>query len=377
MKSILNEIENLTTTEPVNTIAIYDNRYTILTQNLDRTKTAFCFGVPIYNSHDKSIVNLKFHHNKENSYFTGSNAKITVGESLYFKNDHGVCQAFFNGKIAKKTESAIYILSSNEQLIEVRPTLNGLLFIVPYNKNIASTIRIVLDRPFESIRSNDKYFAVMRENFIPFITVSCIGTINDQKKVVSACEVSYEQTSELEYFLTFHPKNNLGKYLMYEINMQETKLFQDTTVESNQPTVNNAFGGTAFIGQTDYFGEQWLYSRLELTNIPIVYNKKIIHAILHIPKLDGHDSLLSVYSAAERFCSFGSNWENKIPLSHHMTDSSISNEYHHLDITKLLEYIDKKTVNLVIKAKEPESKPCIVSTGDSFFKPPILEVKFR
>ena len=159
--------------------------------------------------------------------------------------------------------------------------------------------------------------------------------------------------------------------------MQETKLFQDTTVESRHPKMNNAFGGTAFLGQTDIFGEQWLYSRLEFSNLPQLQNKRILKAILHIPKLNNSNCLLTIHHISARFCSFGSNWKNKISITDPLTESVISNGYYHLDITNLIRDIKKKSENYVIRAKDLNSKPAIISTGDSFFKPQILEVKFK
>ena len=58
--------------------------------------------------------------------------------------------------------------------------------------------------------------------------------------------------------------------------MYERKLFLDTTVESKNIDVNNAFGSIAFIGNTDIFGEQWLYSRpVSYTHLD-VYKRQVL-----------------------------------------------------------------------------------------------------
>ena len=72
--------------------------------------------------------------------------------------------------------------------------------------------------------------------------------------------------------------------ILFEINLYERKLFLDTTVESKNIGVNNAFGSIAFVGDTEQFGEQWLYSRPAFSLISELYEKSLNYAVLHIPK---------------------------------------------------------------------------------------------
>ncbi len=374
MNSIVNEIEKIRFDKLIE--ATNYNRYMLLSRNSDRTQTAYCFSVPIYNEFTKSIVDLKFHHNKFGSYCLGSSATITIADTICLKNDYGTCHISSVGQITKKHEDTIFMASSNG-CAEVSPTLNGLLFKVPCSVAKVFTIRIMIDCLFESIRSNDKCFSIMREKFIPFITVSCVGTLNARSEVIAPCMIDFQKVNDKEYVLTFENKSKFGKYMAYEINMHEAKLFQDTTVESLHPTINNAFGGTAFLGNTEYFGEQWLYSRLDFSNMPQLQNKKIIKAVLHIPKLNKSDCLLTADRISSRFCSFGSNWKNKIPIIEQFSESFISSGYHHLDITALVGCIKKQSESFVIRAKSQDSKQAVISTGDSFFKPQIIEIKYE
>lgn len=276
----------------------------------------------------------------------------------------------------KKTSNAVYFTNS-KKLVEIRPTLNGMLLIFSCSASSdPPRILLHLDRSFESIRSNNRYFSIMREKFTPFVTVSCIGAINDSKKITAPCEVSIQQLNDFDYHLTFCPTDKSNNRIAVEINMQEVKLFQDTTVESKNPAINNAFGGISFLGTSKAFGEQWLYSRLEASNIAQLQNKKIIKTILHIPQLGCHTSPITVNRIAERFCSFRSNWENKIAIKDTVALSSYSNGYYHLDITKLLGHLRKQSENFVIRGTST-SKPAIISTGDSFFAPQILEVTYQ
>lgn len=376
MISIINEIEKISFDKPLQIDPVNYNRYMVVSRNSDRTKTAYCFSVPIYNEQLKNTVDLKFHHNKFESYCLGSSATITIADTAHFQNNYGSCRISSLGKLAKRTNDTIY-MDSTTGCIEISPTLNGLLFKVPCSVAHESTIQISIDRSFESIRSNDKYFAIMREKFVPFITVSGVGTLNSRGQVIAPCDISYHAVNDKEYVLTIKSKSKFGKHIAYEINMHEAKLFEDTTVESQHPSINNAFGGSAFLGETKYFGEQWLYSRLNFSILPQLHNKKIMKAVLHIPKLNNGDCLLVANRILERFCSFGSNWENKISITEQFSESVASNGYHHLDTTELVRNINDKSGNFVVLAKAQKNKLAVISTGDSYYHPQILEIKYQ
>lgn len=376
MNSIFEEIEKLRSGRCVNIIEPLTNRYTVLCQETDKTKTAYCFSVPVRSIKTNDVVDLRFHHSKYGSVFYGSEAKITVTDRVEMINQHGRCDVVFQGKVSKKTEAAVYI-NHNDHCLELRPTLNGLLFIMDYD-NIQSqpTINLHLDRFFGSTHANGKFFSIMREPLVPFVTVSCIGVINAQGSVLAPCELHCEKVGDLEYALTFSSANKTSARIAIEVNIYEPKLFHDTTVESLHPEENNSFGGVAFLGESKSFGEQWLYSRLEISNIAHLQSKKITKAILHIPKLSRCVTPLTVNRISTRFCSFGSTWQNKIAITDPVAESSASNGYHHLDVTRLLGNLNKKYDNFVIRAKSI-GNPVVIPTGDSFYAPQILEVQFQ
>lgn len=376
MNSVFEEIEKLRDGRCVNIIEPMTNRYTVLCQETDRTKTAYCFSVPVRSIKTNDIVNLRFHHSKYGSVFYGSEAKIIVNDKVEMINRYGRCNLAFQGKISKKTENAVYI-NHNNYCLEIRPTLNGLLLIMDCDDmQFQPMITLCSDCAFQSTRTNDKYFSIMRKEFIPFVTVSCIGVLNARGNVIAPCEVHSKKIDDWAYTFTFSSINKAKSRVAIEINIQETKLFQDTTVESEHPELNNAFGGTAFLGVSKDFGEQWLYSRLVITNIPQLQGKRILKTILHIPQIGHSVTPLTVNRISTRFCSFGSTWQNKIAITDPVAESSASNGYHHLDVTRLLGNLNKKFDNFVIRAKSI-GNPVVIPTGDSFYAPQILEVQFQ
>ncbi len=375
LNSVFDEINKICHGESAELAPVDFNRYMVRKKTSDRMKTLFCFGVPVFSELTKGLVELTFRHNRAGSYCFGSNAEVRITDVASLKNGYGSCRVSLPGKIGKKTENAVF-MDMPGGWAEARPTLNGLLFKGPCAASSSFSVQMTLDRPFQDTRANDKYFAVMREEFVPFVTVSCIGILNNRERVVAPCEIGFQKVDRKTYVLTFRNRYRTGN-LAYEINLHEAKLFQDTTVESKNPKTNNAFGGIAFLGKTSVFGEQWLYSRLDFANLSLLQNKKIVQAILHIPELMGNRCTLTANRIADRFCSFGSDWKNKIPVTGLLTESVVSNGYHHLDITGLIGKMEKKTENFVLRAKIPDEKKIVIPTGDSYFQPQILEIKYQ
>lgn len=375
MNSVYSEIKKLRHDKFSKVIDDSTNRYCAHYQELDGTKTAYFFSVPIRSNHNNNIVDLKFQHKNKHSIFNGSNCKISISDKIRIINEHGQCEIILPCKFHMRTENAIFFRDDLGE-IEIRPTLNGIILF--FDNKLASSnkeIKLHLNKKFEGTRTNSKYFSIMREKFIPFVTVSCIGLINSHERIYAPCEVFAKESGDQEYVLNFKSNNSQNR-IAIEINIQEQKLFQDTTVESLHPKENNAFGGVAFLGTGKMFGEQWLYSRLDITKLNQIQGKKIIKSILHIPQLGYNNSPITISNLSDRFCSFGSNWENKISIKERIALSCDSLGYYHLDMTKLLGRFTTKSENFVIKGITP-TKNVIIPTGDSFYSPQILEVKYQ
>ena len=376
MNSVIQEIDKLRGGSPINIIESQSDRYTILCREPDRTKTAYCFSVPVRNRNTGSIVNLQFQYNSNENTFVGSEARISLAsDKISIRNPYGQCDINFRARIVKKTNDTIYFKSEN-CCMEVHPTLNGLMMIMDCNfDKCKSELSFCLNSPYALTRANEKYFSFMRNKYTPFITVSCIGMLNANGKVTAPCEIHNQKRSDTEYSLMFSTASKAKGRIAFEINMQEDKLFKDTTVESRHPKLNNAFGGTAFLGKSKAFGEQWLYSRLEVSGIPQLQGKRITNIYLHIPRLGQYRPQLTVNRIVARFCSFGSNWENKIALSDPIAQSSVSDGYYHFNLTSFFDGFKEPSKNYVIR--EAADHTAVIPTGDNFYAPQILEVKFH
>ena len=66
-----------------------NNRYNVLIKEPDASKTAYYFGIPIYNAKTGNLVDLHFRHNKNDSIYVGSEVNVTVTDKVLLQNQYG------------------------------------------------------------------------------------------------------------------------------------------------------------------------------------------------------------------------------------------------------------------------------------------------
>ena len=375
MNAILEEIIKIRKNKPLIIDYKNKNRYRIVTFEPDGSKTAYYFSTPIYNNKSRKLIDKRFELHDNVTHLIGSNSKITLSNNIRMENAEGVCTISLSNSTFNVTNSSI--ICGKERIY---PTTNGLTTQSPCINGKPFSFNIEINKPFLEVKSNNKYFAIMCEKFRPFFVISCIGTSDLNGNIISPAKISYQKVSDLKYTITITPCSSLGKYVLIEANLYELKLFQDTTVESKNSKSNNVFGSVGFIGNTLEFGEQWLYSKLDYTIIPELTDKKIIHATLHLPKLNLNSAELRASKVSARFCSFGSNWENKISETSLHNDLQTIDRYINLDI---LPFITNKQSRLtqsdgfILKPKKKDSGFSVIATGDSYYLPQILEINYK
>lgn len=375
MISVLNEITKLRDSGSLTINYNNTNRYRVLINETNGTKTAYYFSAPIYNCKSRKAVDMKFYKKDGAVYSVGSNAYITYSNHIRMENTEGYCTI--------SLEQPVSLVSGGELICgkdRVYPTTNGFMYKAACNAVNPICFDLEVGTPFMEIRANAKYFSLMRERFRPFVTVSCIGTLKTDGEIIAPAKISFQKFTDRKYRLTITPCSPLGGWVLFEANLYESKLIQDTTVESANPEVNNAFGGTAFIGNTAEFGEQWLYSRPDYSKFSELTDRQIIKAVLHLPKLNRSNVQMSAFRVSSRFCSFGSNWNNKIAESSAVAESAAEGRYHNIDITPV--FADKfgrftQTEGIILKPRVKGGGFTAASTGDSSYAPQIYEINYR
>ena len=376
MQSVLGEISKLRRGSPIIIDYHNSNRYRLVVQENNGTKTAYYFSTPIYSRRTRKMIDVKFQSNGGAIFSTGSNTNITVSRNVLMENAEGSCSI--------ELPQNCNLISSQEVRcgsMALIPTTNGVAFKCALKANEKATFTIEVGQPFLNVRANDRCFALMKENFRPFIVFSCIGATDMTGNVIAPAKIEYQKLTDKRYRIAISSTSPLAQSVLFEANLYENKLFQDTTVESMNPSTNNAFGSVGFIGNSSAYGEQWLYSRLDYSRIPEVMDKRIYKAMLHVPKFNQNKVDLSAYKVSARFCSFGSNWENKIAGGAIISDSSSQSGYQSLDITSLLINERTKTITksegMILKSKINGTGFSVIATGDSYLAPQIMEINFR
>lgn len=374
MRSILSEISYLR--KGASFVIDYknSNRYRVVAREPNESKTAYYFTAPIYNNRTRKAVDMKFYSKGDIAYAIGSNANITITRCIRMENAEGYCIiSLINGI---KSLSTSEIVCGEEKIY---PTTNGVAIRSSCHEEKPYIFSIEISKPFLEVRANDKYFALMSEKFRPFIVISSIGTSDANGNIISAAKIGYQKITDRKYIITVIPCSVLGRSVLIEANLYETKLFQDTTVESKNPKNNNAFGSVGFIGTTKEFGEQWLYTRPDFAKMTELNDRKILRAVLHLPKLNSGAIELTTSRVAARFCSFGSTWNNKIAEASTIIDSQNTDRY--IDLNLISVFSDKygrfsRGEGFILKAKKNNSGFSVIATGDSYLTPQILEINY-
>ncbi len=374
-KSIVDEIKALRKNDSFCVDNTNINRYMLVLLEDDGSRTAYCFSTPVYNINTGKMVKLCFQKNKDTYLLEGSNADVRIDDEIILKNSVGSCRFIIpQGKFVMSDPG----LKNGDDY--VYPTTNGIAFKASCRDRCFRGFSIITDVHFMNSKDNNKYFALMTQEYEPFVTVSAIGCVNKDNKIFSPAVIEAKKASDFEYKLSFVSCGSDAEYILFEINLYERKLFLDTTVESKNIGVNNAFGSIAFIGDTEMFGEQWLYSRPAFSLISELYEKSLNYAVLHIPQYSGSDIEINISKASSRFCSFGSTWSNKIPAADFITKAVKNMGYLDIDISGLL--IDPRKKRLIqdngfIVNTSARNRFSVLSTGDNYYYPQILEINFE
>ncbi len=376
MDSIMKQICRIRKNEELNIDYSNSNRYRVLVREPNGTKTAYCFSTPIYNQKTRKLLDLKFRQEQSAILACGSNADITIGNEVVLENAGGYCRLSL-----KKTPSYVtdqLVLCGRDQ---ISLTTNGIVYKADIQDQKPMVFNLTVNELYKDLRVNDVCFAVMKEKFKPFLTVSTIGVSDANGIILAPAKIQCKTIGNGRYELTFDAGNAPGKYILFELNLYEDKIIQDTTVESGNPQKNNAFGSTAFIGKTDAFGEQWLYLRPDFSNMMDLMKKNISKATLYFPKFNVAKVPIQGYKAVSRFCSFGSNWSNKIPTAPTTVDAVDQDGFLIFDIKELAtEQINHQfvlTSGLILKPQKKDGGFAAIATGDNYFAPMIFEINYK
>lgn len=344
-----------------------NNRYRILVKENDG-QTSYCFGLPIYNIRTRKLITPKVMRRKNGYKVEGTNCSVDIiDKRCAFKSGKDIVIFEFENQVST---------SKRNEYVQVDASLNGVRFNVNSNyirftvdaRNIAHTIRL-----------SKSSFSLMKDQFKPYLTIAALYSM-DEKINFSPLNFRYTVIEDGIYSLEIVADKTVDN-IIFEANMHEEKFFQDTTVEEKYPDDNNVYAAVGFIGNTELFGRQWLYLRPSFSIVSDICTENIDKAILHIPVFYRNTENIRVATPVRRFCSFGSTWANKKDCSDEKLDIAFDNKYLSIDVSNL--FIDKQehklldNNGLVLKGSDVINEQIVISTGDNYSAPMILEIKTK
>lgn len=349
-----------------------DDRYSVVFNENNGSYTAYYYSTPIINSKGDP-VERKFILKGNSVEFEGSNSKIKMMRNIYMESQDGYCILKLNRMITSYDEFEVRYENATAS-----PTMNGVAIKTKCSRKLPFVFSLSIDQLPSYLYLNDRTAALMKDEFTPIITISVIGILKNNY-VVENANIECEESGNKEYKLSVFPNCDKEEQVLFEINHHEPKLLHDTTVESDHPFMNNPFGSIAYVGNTPFSGEQWLYSRFNNSMLYNFNDKEIISAKLYIPKYSEKSLRASLYRASDRFCSLKSNWENRIKPGQFISEANNFAGYSVFDLTS--EFVDETSRQLLFENGMviiPQNNKTYVSlsTADNYLFPQIFALKY-
>lgn len=348
------------------------NRYCILLNSVTG-KEAYYFCTPIYNTDTRKLVNRRFSLSDGVYRSVGSSCitEVSATHLKMFEHQRIACLEF-SKNISWHLQNGT-LISPDFSLI---PTYNGVLI---KGKILQSCFSLTTTFSYQRIRESQSCVCLMESSFRPILVMSALYT----QKANNGCQplgIKFKKHTPQNGTLQFRSETSSNAQGAFEINFYEQKLIQDTPVSGKYPTENNAFGPIAFIGKSNFYGTQWLYLRLNPNKITELQNRQIRQIKLFLPQYTNSSISLDMHALSNRFCSFGSNWNNKVQSIGKTHTTHIKNGYLCIDLTNIYtnrnQFITSSGI-LLAPSRVGETGYQAVSTGDSYAMPPILCVTYE
>ena len=332
----------------------------------------YYFSTPIYQQNTPKLICLQFKQQDDSFIFWGSNCVVIVSKNqiCFIREGEELIVLFKTPIDWTFNDGALF----SEQL-NISATYNGIMIVGNLEE---MQFNIFTNIYYQGFRKSKNCIGLMENHFKPIFNFSALFAKDDGNKLCPLL-MSYFEQNKHEGKVAFFATDESCKKGVIEMNFYEPKLMQDTPVSEKRLTENNAFGAMAFMGTSEYYGSQWFYFRPNFHNVPEMKSKVIQKITLYLPCWNKSNLLLEMHDLQSRFCSFGSNWENKIGTGQCKYVATQKDTYLSIDVTKLYSYPGQLTTTIgSVLIAEPTNQASfqIISTADCYARPPILCIKY-
>lgn len=393
--SFLNEIKVCSGRININFEKTNSNIYRLISKESDNEISAYYFSCPIYRNLDKKIITFDFEQVNGSFIFNGINANIEVGRRCIISNQYGELEfgglniSSFQKVITRDIfgELRVALFGKNdEEEILIYPTSNGIAVqITEDSARRARKFKINMEKKY-LIGGNGRFAALMIEECQPFATINAMCLKSEASNILLPiyCKLVEDKSG---YLLNIDfgkwDKNIIGSRMTYifTLDLYAAKSIFDTTVESGNPDINNSYGSIAYIGNSDFFKEQWLYTRIDVSQILDLRYFSVKKATLYSKRYGGGNLDVNIARINAPWCSFGNTWNTKVETGEILGKASLKKSYISADITKVVRKIfnqpRESDAGVVLKPDfiGDKNDAIIFATADNYFTPQILEIK--
>lgn len=378
MKSqIMNQIKKIRGETKPDVVSTAQNRYEITVREED-AMAVYLFSSPVRRERNGELVDFRWRKKGGDRIVTGSTPDSVIRVtpiSVILEKPRQKFTLLFDSDTPftwAERDGTLYC-----PVMQIRPTTNGVMVTADIAAGESKAMRLVSETFSEEVCRNSQYLAFMERHFKPKMTVASLFFKGEDGNC-HPLKLLSEKLDDYTYRLEWKPEVIEKGQLAFEFNLYEDKLFQDTTVTDYLALENNAFGSIAFLGHTPEYGEQRLYSKWMLNYMSDLLFRDIRSVRLFIPRIFGNPEV-EAYQMEERFCSFGSTWENKVPYGAKKISMTKTDEYLVLDLSS---YVGRKgwmryTYGMLLKVGESFRGYGAIATGDSCAFPVFLEIKYE
>ena len=285
-----------------------------------------------------------------------SNGNIKLFEGTNFN--------VLNNKINYKKDGYKLMSELNKEIKDYRYSTNG---VVITTNEINGIISIDNETTF---RCNDKNIVIISEENIPLLLINPLYNLSNSS--YDKCYIKHEIIDNNKLFFEIISNNQNEIHL--EVTMYSNKLIYDTIIEKENKERNNIYAPLVFFNY-DYEVEELL---LRINHFPLLNltGKNVNKAYLYLPIIDkSEDARLISYRIDNKWCSFNTTWYTQPNYKKIINKVDILDAYAKIDITDYIVNIanlkDLYNPGFIIRCNHGKA---ILSTADSYFYPPIIEV---
>lgn len=374
----------------------------------------FVFSYPIRSKYTNRLINPEFYPNEDKN--SGYKAKLYSCEislpnsiaknPIQFVSNAGSLDVLIHdetSKQAKKTQIK-NIFGEKINAVSYSGAFDGSADLIIYSGNNGIAIEIHIDNldkvradSFDfniSTNSNNNfiyenreyYSALMYKKRTPYFLIQSMFSYNSKGIMLNSSSINTFDFKNYTFSIDISKLKAEAKFqnLVIPITFEYycAKAVFDTVAYSKKENANIVYSSYIFLGNSNEFGEEYLYLRLDNKQFSKLVNSKNIKADLYIKRLNfnnNNNAIFNVLKMDTEWCSFETTWKSKKKPSTFLFDlNNVMCDYYKLNVSSLAlninAYPSKEEAGILIKREEGTKGYQILASADNMFFPYVIHL---